>query len=68
MTSSSSFYESEFLSYAFYGIAAKADEDRFNASMNHSSCGINSMATFGVFDGHMGVRTTYKFDKTQMIK
>ena len=55
MTSSSNF-KAEYLAYAFHCIAAKSDEDRFSASMNHAKSGMRNLASFGIFDGHMGVR------------
>lgn len=51
-----SFDRNEFLSYAQFSIAANSDEDRFSAVMNHSNQGLESFASFGTFDGHMGVR------------
>ena len=45
----------DYLSYAVYNVAAKSNEDRFSSDMNHANCGMESMASFGVFDGHMGV-------------
>ena len=55
MTSISS-YKGEHLGYACYSISSTSNEDRFSASINHVNAGVKSLATFGVFDGHMGVR------------
>jgi serine/threonine protein phosphatase PrpC len=54
--SSSSYSSCEYLSYAQYSIASKSNEDRYSAVMDHSKRGVKSMASFGVYDGHMGVR------------
>lgn len=54
--SSSSYSSYEYLAYAQYSIAAKSNEDRYNAVMDHTKRGVKSMASFGVYDGHMGVR------------
>ena len=54
--SSSSYSSSEYLAYAQYSIAAKSNEDRYSAVMDHTKRGVKSMASFGVYDGHMGVR------------
>ena len=55
MTSSSNF-KAEHLAYALHCIAARSDEDRFSASMSHAKSGMRNLASFGIFDGHMGVR------------
>jgi serine/threonine protein phosphatase PrpC len=44
----------EYLAYAFYNIAASSNEDRFATFASHEREGMPSMASFGVFDGHMG--------------
>ena len=47
--------KSEFLAYAMYNIPNASNEDRCSTTMNHAADGIESLASFGVFDGHMGV-------------
>ena len=54
--SSSSYSSCEYLAYAQHSIAAKSNEDRYSAVMDHTKRGVKSMASFGVYDGHMGVR------------
>jgi hypothetical protein len=54
--SSSSYSSCEFLVYAQYSIAAKSNEDIYCAVMDHTKRGAKSLASFGVYDGHMGVR------------
>ena len=56
---SSSYSCREFLACAQYSIAAKSNEDRHSAVMDHTKRGVRSLASFGVFDGHMGVRHTF---------
>ena len=46
---------SENLAYAVYNIPNTSNEDRCNTTMNHTADGVDSLASFGVFDGHMGV-------------
>ena len=54
--SSVRYEKSDFLAYALYNIPAKSDEDRSCTSINHAADRMECMASFGVFDGHMGVR------------
>jgi serine/threonine protein phosphatase PrpC len=70
--SSTRYEKSEFLAYAFYGIAARSNEDRYASAMDHSDHGAQSLASFGIFDGHMGVRIRVKVrvrgSMSQLIK
>ena len=45
----------EYLAYAICQIACSTNEDRFYANMTHAVNGVESIASFGVFDGHLGV-------------
>ena len=54
--SSSTYSSCEYLAYAQNSIAAKSNEDRYSAVMDHTKRGVKRMASFGVYDGHMGVR------------
>jgi hypothetical protein len=52
---------SEFLSFASCNLANQSDEDRVTSTMNHAGCGEESFSSFGVFDGHQGVRIEYMY-------
>ena len=66
---SSSFSCREYLAYAQYSIAANSDEDRYSAVMDHTERGVKSLASFGVFDGHMGVRRPFwKFASNKTLR
>ena len=44
----------EHLAYALYNIPNQSNEDRCATFISHEREGLDSMASFGVFDGHMG--------------
>jgi hypothetical protein len=46
----------QFLESALCKINAKSNEDRSKACMSHAEDGMDDMASFGLFDGHLGVR------------
>ena len=56
-TMSLRYEKSEFLSFASCQIAANSNEDRVAAVLNHRQSGAEKFSSFGVFDGHKGVRT-----------
>lgn len=46
--------KSEYLTYASCQLAGVSNEDRLSAFISHS--GVENISSFGVFDGHQGVR------------
>jgi serine/threonine protein phosphatase PrpC len=48
--------KSEFLSFASCQIVATSNEDRVAAALHHKKSGAENFSSFGVFDGHQGVR------------
>ena len=48
--------KSEFLSFASCQLIASSNEDRVAATLNHKTVGDGRFSSFGVFDGHQGVR------------
>ena len=54
MATTHRYERTEFLAYAMYNIAASSNEDRCATFASHEREGMPSMASFGVFDGHMG--------------
>jgi serine/threonine protein phosphatase PrpC len=46
--------KNEYLQFAMYNIPNSSNEDRAATCTSHEREGVGSMASFGVFDGHMG--------------
>jgi serine/threonine protein phosphatase PrpC len=48
--------KSEYLTFASCQIVATSNEDRVAALLHHKKSGAEKFSSFGVFDGHQGVR------------